>query len=63
MTKKRQYKNELRNHLDDVNEMSGFPESGLITLTFDIESGEFTSTIVDGIQTKDDTGSTGRPFP
>ena len=67
MTKKRQYKNELRNHLDDVNDMSGFPDTGIITLTFNIDTGDFTSVINASNEAKTlddkDTGNNGQVFP
>lgn len=62
MSKKREYKNALRNHLDDVKEMSGFPESGVITTQYTISSGEFHSVINDEISTRDGDGGTTVPI-
>jgi hypothetical protein len=64
---KRGYKNALRNQLDDIKDVAGedFPETGIITFSYNIETGESVSTISGGISTQDDNGDggTGGKFP
>lgn len=59
----KEYKNALKDHLNKVKEVE-FPSSGVITLTYDIESGALVSTIDRGISTRgSDTRGNGDPFP
>lgn len=60
------YKKTLKNHLKDVKEgvcETPFPKSGVITLTYDIESETLISTYDNEIQTRGDGGNSGNPFP
>ncbi len=59
----KEYKNALKDHLKKVKEIE-FPSSGVITLTYDIESGSLVSSIDKSISTRDaDEGGNGDPFP
>ena len=61
---KRAYKAALKDQLDVVKSIPGaeFPTEGIITLTFNIETGEVESTISGG-STRDGDGGTGGTFP
>lgn len=58
----KEYKNALKDHLKKVKEIE-FPKSGVITLTYDIESETLISTINKIITKNNDGGNSGDPFP
>lgn len=62
MSRKKEYIQKLNSHIDAVKASESFPKSGVITITYDIETESFISTIDSGVSAKD-AGNNGDPFP
>ena len=62
---KKAYIKALKNHIEDVRDLCGkdMPDSGTITITYDVFMGELNATFKGDIQTKDSGDNPGNPFP